>query len=401
MTDVRKLRAWWFQKQGLDGSLDPASPADVLQRAGWARSVGGSGPYLSLFARARLSRESMDAAAAHGEIHELPSARGCTYVVPAADYALALTLAQQFSGAEMKLASKLGVTEKEIDKLCDAVVKALENGPLDPEDIRAATGKASRSLGEQGKKKGLTTTLPLALEKLQVGGAIRRVPTNGRLDQQRYRYTLWQPSPLGKSKLSAEEAQAGLAQKYFRWIGPATVKEFQWFSGLGAKASKAAIAPLQLKALEDGGERLLLPEEVDAFHAFEPLKEGRYALVSPLDSMLLLRRSLSELLPAEAAETMVYADKGYCAIGALADLPSYAILKNGEIVGLWEYDPQTSSIAWIAFAKTNVAMQRAVAQTESYVREQLGDVRSFNLDSPKSRVPRIEALRKASATAAR
>jgi len=29
------------------------------------------------------------------------------------------------------------------------------------------------------------------------------------------------------------------------------------------------------------------------------------------------------------------------------------------------------------------------------VRERLGDARSFSLDSPKSRVPRIEALRKA------
>ena len=84
------------------------------------------------------------------------------------------------------MAAKLGVTEKEVDKLCDAVVSALAKGPLDPDGIRDATGKASRSLGEEGKKKGLTTTLPLALGRLQATGDIRRVPLNGRLDQQRY-----------------------------------------------------------------------------------------------------------------------------------------------------------------------------------------------------------------------
>jgi hypothetical protein len=44
--DVTKLRAWWAHKQGLDGRLDGAGPAQVLATTGWARSVGGSNPYL-------------------------------------------------------------------------------------------------------------------------------------------------------------------------------------------------------------------------------------------------------------------------------------------------------------------------------------------------------------------
>jgi len=41
------------------------------------------------------------------------------------------------------------------------------------------------------------------------------------------------------------------------------------------------------------------------------------------------------------------------------------------------------------------ALDRAVAETQAYVRDQLGDARSFSLDSPKSRAPRIAALRQA------
>jgi hypothetical protein len=71
-----RLRAWWFHRQGLDGSMRQATPAEALERAGWARSVGGAGPYVSLFARARTTRAAADAAAAKLQIHELPLGAG-------------------------------------------------------------------------------------------------------------------------------------------------------------------------------------------------------------------------------------------------------------------------------------------------------------------------------------
>src|SRR5512135_18195 len=199
-----KLRACWAHRQGLDGRLAGKPVSEVLEQSGWARSVGGAGPYLTLFARSGIGRQAADDALARLEIHELPSARGCTYVVPASDFALALIVGQGF-GDEGKTALKLGVKEAEIDKLCAAVLEALARGPLDPEELRAATGGAVRNLGEDGKKKGLTTTLPVALGRLQSAGEIRRIPTNGRIDQQRYRYALWRPNPLSRFKLSTEE----------------------------------------------------------------------------------------------------------------------------------------------------------------------------------------------------
>jgi hypothetical protein len=43
------------------------------------------------------------------------------------------------------------------------------------------------------------------------------------------------------------------------------------------------------------------------------------------------------------------------------------------------------------------ALEEAVRKTEAFIREDLGDARGFSLDSPKSRVPRIEAILKAKA----
>ncbi len=354
-----RLRAWRWHKQGLDGSLTGQTAAEVLTRTGWARSVGGAAPYLTLFARTGLRRTEIDAALANLEIHELPAARGCTYVVPAADYSLALAAGAPFADDELKVASRLDVTDKEIAKLRAAVVKALADGPLDPESLRTKVGNAARNLGADGAKKGLTTTLPVALGLLQSAGEIRRIPVNGRIDQQRYRYAAWSCTVNGSF--------TDLARRYFSWIGPTPLADFQTFSALGVKAAKAAIEPLHLVDIGEGA--LLLPEDHETFVKFQAPKRPQYALVSSLD-----------MLKSEAG----------------SDLPGHAILDRGRLIGRWEFDTATGTIAWALLAGTaDKALEKTIRPMEAFVRDDLGDARSFGLDTPKSRVPRIEALRKA------
>ncbi len=389
------LRAWWAHRQRLDGSSMGKSAASVLAGTGWARSVAGVGPYLTLFSRAGVSRESADAAVAAAEIHELPAARGCTYVLPAADFALGLKVGQPFREPEMNTARRLGVTGKEIDGLCDAVVAALKNAPLDPGQIRDAVGPAARNLGEEGKRKGMITSLPVALGRLQAEGEIRRVPVNGRLDQQRYKYMRWSPNPLTKFRLSYEQCITELARRYFSWAGPATMAEFQWFSGLSQKTCKAAMEPLHLVPLEAGSPRWMHAPDLEELMAFKAPKQPQYKLVSSLDGISLLRRDLKSLLAPEDLDRSVPVDKGERALGGLADLSSHAILDRGRLVGLWEFDPAAAEIVWIGFIKPDTAMKKAVAETEAYIRDQVGDARSFSLDSPKSREPKLKALRAA------
>jgi hypothetical protein len=371
-----------------------ARPGDVLARTGWARSVAGAGPYLGLHARAGTSRAQADAAVAALEIHELPAARGCTYVVPASDYALALRVADGFADGEMKVARTVGVTDAEIDTLCVAVVDALGKGPMDPDELRAATGGAARSLGPEGKKKGLTTTLPIALGRLQVAGEIRRLPVNGRLDQQRYRYTRWRPNPKAGPALSPADANVELARRYFSWTGPATPAELQWFSGLGVKAAKTAIEPLGLVPLPDGDGRLLFRDDLEALRAFRVPRSPGHAAVSSLDGMTLLRRSVRDFLDDADRGREVFGERGALALGGLSDLPHHAIFDRGRLVALWDYDPEAASVVWASLAAKDAALERAVREVEAFVRDELGDARAFSLDSAKSRGPRLAALRR-------
>jgi len=286
-------------------------------------------------------------------------------------------------------------------QLCNAIVSALEKGPLHPDGLREAAGKAVRNLGPEGKKKGLSTTLPVALETLQASGEIRRVPINGRFDQQRYQYALWRPNPLHSFKMAAEQVHTELARRYFAWIGPASAAEFQAFAGLGVRAAKAVLDPLKLAPVEiaAGNQRFFLPADRERFDAFKPPKEPRYSLLGSIDSLFLLRNDFKSALEPKDLERKVLVDSGMKNLGSLTDLPSHAIVDRGRLVGLWEYDPATESIAWMSFVKKDKALQNAVTNTENFVRSQLGDARSFSLDSPKSRAPRVATLRKAAATA--
>ncbi len=116
--------------------------------------------------------------------------------------------------------------------------------------------------------------------------------------------------------------------------------------------------------------------------------------MSSIDGLTLLRRGVENLADA-ATVKQVAKVTGVEITGGTLDFPGHQIFDRGKLVGLWEYDMETESIAWVAFVAKNKDLERAVKRMEEFVRVQLGDARSFSLDSPKSRAPRIAALRKA------
>ncbi|WP_153537191.1 DNA glycosylase AlkZ-like family protein [Actinomadura macrotermitis] len=387
--DGEKLLAWWAHKQGLDGTLAGAPPAEVLARTGWARAAGGANPYLQLFARAGTSRQDADRAAADLRIHMLPAARGCCYLLPAADYAIALRAAERGALAEAAAAARLGAPRAEIDRVAEAVLAVLEQNarPLGPRELRVLLGGLVRDLGEAGRRKGLASTLPVALGLLQSAGEIRRVPVDGRLDTREHAYVRWTPPP----PVGADEARAALARRYWTWTGGATLAQFRGFCAATAKDARAAVEPLGLVPLAGTG-LLALPADAAAFADFAPPPGPACTLVGWLDALVLLRRDLPSLLgPADAARPLPPA-LARSTLSGLGELPAHGIVDRGRVVGLWEYDPGAAEIAWASFVPPDDALRAAVARTEEFVRVQLGDAPGSGLDSSARRRPRIEAL---------
>ncbi|MEQ1824495.1 MAG: crosslink repair DNA glycosylase YcaQ family protein [Pirellula sp.] len=389
---LEKMRYWWWKRQGLDGSLAKSNPAVILTQSGWSRSVGGVGPYLTMFARGHLDRETIDQSVASTKIHELPAARNCTYVVPKCDYELALRVGQAFEGGDLRVAMKLGVKETEFQMLCIGIKKALIQKPMEPSEIRESVGKLCRGLGDEGKKKGLTTTLPLGLSRLQSLGEIRRIPIDGRLDQQRYRYTLWDPSPIVGTYAQDADAHRELARKYFAWVGPATMKEFRWFSGLGIKAAHQAVMEIGIVPIAKGDDRMVLESDALGFSKVVVPSKPQYALLSSLDTLFAARRNIEDFIDEKDQSRSVYYEKGKATFRGISDLPHHGIFDRGRLIGLWEFDVEQEAIVHQLFVKPDKALHVAMEVTQDFVRSQLGDARSFSLDTPKSRVPKIQSL---------
>jgi hypothetical protein len=396
----KRLRAFWAERQGLAGGMKGASASAVLAQTGWARSVGGCNPYLALRDRAGLSRAEVDRAVAKLDIHELPSARGCTYVVPKEDFAVALRASQGHADdASMATATKyLGVTKNEIDRLCDRVLALVTKAPLDPVTMKEGLGDSVRSLGAEGKKRGTTSTLPLALGYLQTRGLIRRIPVDGRLDQQRYRCAAWAPSPLAKKTIGDDQLAIELARRYFRWAAPATVGDFAKWAGLGVKVARTAALEVGLVALEgESDERLIFRDDREALLAMTEPREPRISFVSTIDNLLHLRRAVAPHLDEGDLQRAVTSDGKKASVGALLDLPYHAIVDRGRIVGLWDWDGVGGKLAWRTFTRVADLDKRVAKEGEAlaaYVLADLGDVRSFSLDNPEKRVAHIEALMK-------
>ncbi|MGN5732931.1 DNA glycosylase AlkZ-like family protein [Arthrobacter psychrochitiniphilus] len=382
--DSATRRAWSWHKQGLDGSLAGSDAATVLSLAGWARSVGGANPYLTLFARAGIRREQADADVAALRIHELPTARGCTYVLGEDDFPWALSLGRGAAEATVKVLDKLGVERGEVAALEAQTLKILRDAhsPLDPKQLKEQLGEAVRSLGDAGKKKGAATTLPTVLGLLQADGRIRRVPVNGRLDQQRYAYTAWDLSPVHES---GEDARAILMEKYLGWTGGAALKQTQWFTAFTVTQTKTALEAVD--AVEHEG-LWMLPRDVQAAEDFTIPPEEQIQLLAGSDSLFLLRRNAVEHFAGDDGDRALLKTK----VSLQADLPDHPIVDRGRIIGLWQYDPGGQRIAHWLFEAPSAPVSQRIAEVEEFIREDLGDFRSFSLDSPESRQKRIDAL---------
>ncbi|MDI9640930.1 crosslink repair DNA glycosylase YcaQ family protein [Kamptonema cortianum] len=388
---LREFRAW---KQGLVGRpFMGKSACDVLEKTGWSRSVGGASPYLHFRSRAGLDRVSVDEEVKKLDIHELPSARGCVYVLPKSDFALGLALNKHPEEPVIPTSpeKQLGITTEQIQSLSDKVLALLERGEaLDPKQMREALGEAVKSYGEEGKKRGITTDLPGVLGRLQAAGKIRRIPVNGRLDQERYSYEKWAESPLQNYPWSKIESFAELLKRYLNWLGPVTVDEFRWFSGAGVRDCNAAIEAAQVK--EANGYLWGRGTESE-LSDYKPSTESDIHFIGCLDNLFLLTRNLQVHIDEKDRGMEIFSEKKSTSAGGLSDLANHAIVDRGRLIGLWDYDFDAKELVWKAWAGEKDLLAALAKETEEFVREQLGDARTFSLDSPKSRQARLSFLR--------
>lgn len=404
--DLPRARVHWHERQGLAAPV-PGAIEDAIAATGWLRTLGGADVYVA--ARARklgMARAELDAAKEAGQVRVSPAVRGCIYLVPARHAALALRVAEDQHRKKIdRDLEKAGTSVKEVTDLGAAVAATLAaKGPLTTDALRKALpAGAVRSLGDQGKKAGVSSTLPPTLRELEFAGKIERTLEGGRLDSERY---LWRALKQGaqagaKVPETVEARNAALAELFFRWIGPATVKDFAEWAGLAQRdaklaAEKAPLAPIAVEGYADAA--LALASDI------EVLKEPRapsssVRLLAFEDNFLVLHggprfvaapehhgRTLSPWGPMKSST-----------IGHARHVTTRCIVTGEGIVGFWEYDPDAHDIVTLPFGKLSAAQTkelRALAgETAALFRDEIGHARSFTLDTDAEIRKRVKILK--------
>lgn len=136
----------------------------------------------------------------------------------------------------------------------------------------------------------------------------------------------WVPHPRRPER---EEALGEWVLRYFHSHGPATVKDFAWWTKLIAADVKTglAIARPQLERIEvDGVEYFMHPETTALLDSCRRRAKGVF-LLPGFDEYMLGYQDRSAALPAEFAQRIVPGNNGMFQSTVIAD---------GEVVGTWK-----------------------------------------------------------------
>jgi hypothetical protein len=379
-------RARWLHRQGLAAPRS-GPPAALIGKSGWPRTLGGIDVYLATRARiAGLRRADLDAAVQSGALNVTPAVRGCIYVVPRPELPLVLRIAEEMwrPRTEREL-DKAGSSWKEVETLAAAIEKTLARGPMTPDALRKALPPgAVRSLGEAGKKIGLSSPLPVALRQLEFAGRVTRRLEGGRLDSERYLWQLPERNPLAGANLPKDAAArfVALAHIFFEHAAPATAKEFAEWSGLPLREAQKAVAALELVPVRIEGH-------ADAAWAFAedlppPDTSSAISMLPCEDNYLTLHGGPAALVdPVHRVKAALrWGASGKAPLGEARHISLRAILKGAELIGFWEFDPDAQKVVTATFAVVDKrALKQQVDELAGFLRDELGHGKSFSLDT--------------------
>jgi hypothetical protein len=388
------------------------SARDDATAAGPLRTLGGVDVYLAAHARQpAMTRGDLDALVAEARLAIVPAMRGCIYLVAEEQAADCLRLAAELSRSrDERDAERAGIRAGELADVGAAVLEQLRGGgPLTTEGLRKALPAGSvRSLGDRGKKVGVSSTLPPALRRLEFAGRIRRRPLEARLDHERYVWSATDGAAPAERDENPTALHARFLERFLHIAAVGTLAQFCAWSGLTQRAAKAALATLDVATVTaDGldGEALASPDLKGLLQRVDAAADA-VALLPFEDNLSHLAGGLPPFVDARWHDLPVPVwGKGrrqLAPLGTTSHTFWRPVVAAGRVRGFWEYDPQADELVTWLFdrpdARSRTAVAAAAERTAEFVRG-LGHARSFSLDTDDELVQRAAALRRHAAQA--
>jgi hypothetical protein len=275
------------------------------------------------------SRTDVHAALDDGSVVRSWPMRGTLHFVAAEDlpWMLALTAERSLATSE-KYRAQLGLELSTIERAREVAIETLSGGGRTSRaDLLASWQKAGlQNVKEHGYRLiwHLAQTRTLCLGPTKGGlGPTGPGPTN---EQHFVLFDEWIGAPR---HLERDEALGEWALRYFCSHGPATVKDFTWWTQLKAADVKVAVAiaaPQLERIVVDDATYYLDPHTVAALTTSRR-KVRDVFLLPAFDEYLLGYQTRTAVLPTEFAARIVPGGNGVF-------LPT--VISDGEVIGTWK-----------------------------------------------------------------
>lgn len=360
-------------------------PVDAVARAGYVRTLGGVDVYLAIRARVSgLTRGSVDQLVQRGRLRVVPTVRGCIYLVPEDEVGLSLRMADALSKRRREREyAKVQVGAGELHDVGGAILTCLSNhGATTTTALRRLLPEGTvRSLGDVGKKVGISSTLPPALRELEFQGRIERRPVDGRLDSEQYEWVVGNPLPPAPS---VEVVHDHMARRFFGAAGLAPLDQLAEWSGLGKRDARSAAERIGVTDVAVEGS-----EGYCCLQGASPVETVGVAFLPFQDNLIQLQGGPQALVaPAHWDVPVPTWGRGKGdTLGTVKHMAYRTIMLDGELVGFWEFDPVSNAVVTFCFAsgaaKAEAAIKAEADAVAGFILEDLGHGRSFSIDTEK------------------
>jgi hypothetical protein len=215
--------------------------AEVVSRMGAVQSQDYPAARWAVALRCRTTAREMDEAFDRGLILRTHVLRPTWHFVAPADIRWMLDLtAPRVKAVTRSFYRRLEVDEALVARSNDALARALEGGRHATRAALTAALRQARVIGDAED--------PLRVLGLFMRAELDAVICSGPREGRQFTYALLDDRVPSAAPLTMDAARAALAVRYFESRGPATLRDFTWWSGLTATDARAG--------LEAAGSRL-------------------------------------------------------------------------------------------------------------------------------------------------
>jgi hypothetical protein len=238
---------------------------------------------------------------------------------------------------------ELGLDAKTLAKSNDVIAKAVEGAPLTRRALAAILER--RKLQPEGQR----------LVHMMMRAELDMIVTSGPLDGNQHTYAPFDARVHSTRDIGRDQSLGRLAKRYFASRGPATLKDFSWWSGLPMPDVRRAtqIAGRALQSFAVDGRTYLFTDEQPS----RPPARSQIDLVQIYDEIgIAYTESRDVLETPRASLRMVVNVEGY----------PHVVLRNGRLLGRWrvvrargDVNVETKVVEKLD-AVNNAALERAV-----------------------------------------